>query len=79
MKIEELTKSGQIKKGDLIIITDDTGEMKEIRVPFICFENTEDEEIGIDKKKNRYFLLFRYLDKTSWIKDCKIIRLKDIQ
>lgn len=70
-KVENIT---DIKKGDTIIITGDSLVKEPFKVQMVKISDSDGTEIIIDKKKNRYFNLNMYLENTSWVIECYIIK-----
>lgn len=70
-KVENIT---DIKKGDTIIITGDSLVKETFKVQMVKISDSDGTEIIIDKKKNRYFNLNMYLENTSWVIECYIIK-----
>jgi hypothetical protein len=73
MKTIPLTRHGQVKVGDVLLIKRNSEFIAPVEVKQICFEGTPKEEFVLSKNKNVYFILSRFLLGTSWIKECSIL------
>lgn len=71
--VAPLTRAGQIKVGDILII-DDGEEVKSYTAKIVINAGTEKEEIVLRKKRNVYFITSMYLSGQSWVKDACIVR-----
>lgn len=68
----ELTRSGQIKKGDTLEVFN-VG-MKELHeVDQVIDSGTSGEEIILDSKLNLYFITSMYLNASSWAKQVRVV------
>ena len=75
MQIEQLKERGQIKKGDLLLISDGK-EIIQAKAEIVLVPiGLNREEIVFNKKKNLYFNVDMYLNGESWVKDVRIVRL----
>ena len=74
MKLINVTKIDQIKKGDTIVITGDTLKAEPVKAQIVKVSEHDGTEIIIDKKMNRYFNIGMYLKGDSWVKDLAIIK-----
>jgi len=74
MEIKQLEDLGQIKKGDLLLISDAT-KIIHSKVDHVKVSDSDGEEIIYDLKRNKYFNVGMYLNGKSWVKDVRIVRL----
>lgn len=72
--LESLNSAADLKKGDLLLISDGTqviaAKVKELNV----LPNNGGTEVIYNKKKNRFFNIMLYLQKRSWVKQVRIVR-----
>lgn len=77
MRLEKVTKAGQIKINDLLVLKSSDGiclkKAKEIIRPGVTAASNG-EEVVIRKKTNRYFITSMLLSGESWIKEAYIVR-----
>lgn len=73
IETNQVTKPGQIKKGDLLLLKDRNGVVFPAVAKSVIFEGTSTEEIIISLSRNLYFIMSMYLEGKSWVKDCCII------
>lgn len=71
MNIEPLTKIDQIKNGDVLLI-DDGVEILLVKVQRVKVSEHDGTEVIFDLKRNKYFNVGRYLERTSWAKDVRV-------
>lgn len=74
MQIEQLKEHGQIKKGDLLLISDGR-EIIHSKAMLVKVTEYDGEEIIFNLRKNKYFNVGMYLNGESWVKDVRIVRL----
>ncbi len=71
--MKELTAEGQLSIGDkIIIVGKSSSDSQETTVKDVINVNGQ-EEIIINKKKNRYFITNMYLAGISWAKHIQIM------
>ena len=68
MSYSKLSSPGQIFRGDKIILVDVEGKIRKCKAKAIINQNTDKEEIIINKKRNSYFIVSMYLNGSSWVK-----------
>lgn len=73
IEIIPVTKIGQIKEGDALLI-DDGQKIIAKTCEEIVIDPNNGPEIIVDTKKNHYFIEKVYLEGKSWAKDVKIAR-----
>lgn len=76
VETQKVTNAGQIKKGDRMIISTSAGVQHETAVQILNAGKTgiNGEEIIIEKRRNRYFIVDMYLKGTSWAKEVCILK-----
>lgn len=74
---QPITKVGQIKKNDVLVIEKNNGIKFLAIAREIINEGAYDEEILLSKGKNYYFIVSKLADGTSWVKS--VTKLKDVQ
>ena len=76
MHIEQVTRTDQIRPGDVLLISDGRTitptTAKKVKVS--DFDGTE---VIFDEKRNKFFNVGMYLEGASWAKDVRIVRLTD--
>jgi len=75
MKIAKITTAYVPKKGDLLLVQGPISRVQSFTVKEIIGA-CDRKEIILDKRKNTYFNLSMYFEKTSWVKDCRIVTAK---
>lgn len=78
LRLEHVTKAGQIQEGDNLIILDNRGgihveKAKVVIRPGVACD-CDGEEIVIRKMRNIYFITDVYLKGKSWVKECHIVK-----
>ncbi len=68
-----VTGPGQIKVGNVLLIRRSNEFIAPVTVKDVLEAGTCREEIIISKAKNIYFLMSKFIDGTSWIKECVIL------
>ena len=68
MAYSKLSAVGQIYEGDRLILVNGAGKVTKTTAKFVLNQNTDKEEVVINKSKNLYFILSMYLDGSSWVK-----------
>lgn len=72
---EQLTKPGQIKPEDVVILY--YGGNKQIHlVDDVLNPGTKDEEILLDTPNNKYFITSMAIEGSSWAKEVRFINMK---
>ena len=71
MNIEPLTKIDQIKNGDVLLI-DDGVEILLVKVQRVKVSEHDGTEVIYDLKRNKFFNVGMYLERTSWAKDVRV-------
>lgn len=74
MQIETLTRIDQIKKGDLLLISDGR-EITHAKAQLVQVAEDDGTEVIFNLRKNKYFNVGMYLDGKSWAKDVRIVRM----
>ena len=74
MQIEQLEQIDQIKKGDLLLISDGK-EITRAKAQMVKVSEHDGTEVIYDKRKNKYFNVGMYLKGESWAKDVCIVRM----
>lgn len=78
LRLEPLTRGGQIRKGDHLLLVNKRGDVQKETVREVLkpkgAEGQIREEILLRKKSNMYFITECYLAGDSWVKECQIIR-----
>ena len=81
IRLDKLSKPGQINEGDILIIADGNGVIHSERAKIIVRPGVKcdcnGEEIILRKKKNIYFITDLFLKGKSWVKECYVVRHKD--
>jgi len=65
-----LTGFGQVKVGDVLLVKRSNEFIAPVEVKDVLNYGTPREEIVLSKAKNQYFLVSKFLDGSSWIKEC---------
>ena len=63
---------GVLKKGDVLLVNH-KGKRKPYIVKEVLFPGKENEEIIINKKKNKYFITSMAVDGSSWAKNVMFV------
>lgn len=77
MRTKLVTKAGQIKEGDLLLLRSEKGIQAETAKQVIRPGSTDEsngEEIVFKVKKNHYFITSMVLDGSSWVKEVQIVK-----
>lgn len=74
MQIEQLTRTDQIRPGDVLLISDGKTitPATALRVKVSDFDGTE---VIFDVERNKFFNVGMYLEGASWAKDVCIVRM----
>lgn len=73
MQIEQLKEHNQIKKGDVLLISDGKNVIS-VTAKLVKITDYDGEEIIFNTKKNKYFNVGMYLKGESWAKDVRVVR-----
>lgn len=74
MQIEPLTRIDQIKKGDLMLISDGK-EIIHTKAFIVKVSEHDGTEVIFNVKRNKFFNVGMYLERKSWAKDVRIVRM----
>lgn len=77
MELIDITKFGQIEKGDFLLLEDCNCVFPAI-VREVLNSNETGEEIILSKSKNVYFIMENYLNRVSWVLNCKRVVNGDV-
>lgn len=66
--LRDITSAGQVKKGD-VIVCDCKGKEKAYKVKEVLFSGQHREEVIVNIKKNKFFLIENVLKNKSWAKN----------
>jgi hypothetical protein len=70
IKLIPLTGYGQVSAGDVLLVKRSNEFIVPVEVKEVLHKGTEREEIIIAKQKNLYFIVARFLQGASWVKEC---------
>jgi len=71
MNIIPITGYGQIKEGDMLLVRRSNEFIAPVIAKQVLQAGTPEEEIVLSKTKNIYFIMLKFLDGSSWIKECR--------
>lgn len=78
MHLEKIVKAGQIKVGDTLMIETKEGVIRPAKALDIVrpgvTDNSDGEEIIIDRGRNVYFITSLLVEGSSWVKEAQIVR-----
>ena len=73
MKSVPVTRFGQIKLGDALLLEEKGGGVKACHAHDVINPGTSDEEIIIDDERNHYFIVSRMISRVGWIQKAYIL------
>ena len=73
MNITPVTGYGEIKQGDVLLIRRADGIVLPVTAKEVLHSGTEDEEVIISKRKNKYFHTGMLICGQSWVKEACIL------
>jgi hypothetical protein len=74
MEIQALQEIDQIKKGDLLLISDGR-EITHAKAQEVKVSEHDGVEVIFNLRRNKFFNVGMYLDGKSWAKDVRIVRM----
>ena len=76
IKLTPLTRLGQIKVGDKLILSDGNYVVM-VKAKVLHHDRISDVEVIFRKKANKFFSTQAYLNGQSWVKECFVVTVEN--